>query len=141
MRTTKPRTIQKATELLAELTEELILTKGSRGDDSGVKRKFVGNKHGKKGSRFGKSGKSYSSGGNKARRTEGRSDGDKAACQQCNRIHSRECKMMSCEKCDRGGMPHVMVVSRLFATPAGLKAISGLIVQVSIVPPLLIRGK
>jgi hypothetical protein len=29
MRTTKPRTIQKATELLAKLTEELIRTKGS----------------------------------------------------------------------------------------------------------------
>jgi hypothetical protein len=42
MSTTKPRTIQKSTELLAELTEELIWIEGNKGNDSGFKRKFDG---------------------------------------------------------------------------------------------------
>jgi hypothetical protein len=42
MRTAKPRTMQEATEMLAELTEEVIRSKGAHGGDSGVKRKFDG---------------------------------------------------------------------------------------------------
>jgi hypothetical protein len=138
MRTTKPRTIQKTTELLAELTKELIRTKGNKGNDSGLKRKFDGNKFGKKGNKFSKGRKSYTSGGNKARRID---DGDKAACQHYNRVHSGECKYKPCDKCGRKGHATLIVVSHLFVTLVGSKAISGLIVQVSVVPLLLTRGK
>jgi hypothetical protein len=103
MRTTKPRTIQRITELIAELTEELIRTKGSIGYDSGFKRKFDGNKFGKKGNRFSKGGKSYSPSGNKARRVEGKSSGDKAACQHCDKIHSGEYSNKPCDTCGRKG--------------------------------------
>jgi uncharacterized protein YggL (DUF469 family) len=51
MRTEKPRTMQEATEMLAELTEEVIRTKGAHGGDGGVKRKFEGSSSEK---RFGK---------------------------------------------------------------------------------------
>jgi hypothetical protein len=106
MRTTKPQTIQMATELLAELTEELIWTKGSRGNDSGFKRKFDGNKFGKKGNKFSKGGKHYCSGGNKARRIKDKSDGDKAACLHCDRTHSGECKYKPCDTCGLKGACH-----------------------------------
>jgi hypothetical protein len=37
MRTAKPRTMQEATKMLAELTEEVIRTKGAQGGEKGMK--------------------------------------------------------------------------------------------------------
>jgi hypothetical protein len=138
MRTTKPRTIQKATELLAELTKELIWTEGSKGNDSGFKRKFDVNKFGRKGNRFSKGGKGYSSGGNKARRIE---DGDKAACQHCNRVRSGKCKYKPCDKCGRKGHATRDCGKLHVCYSCGVEGHIKANVQVSTVPPLLKKVK
>ncbi|KAD4586101.1 hypothetical protein E3N88_23702 [Mikania micrantha] len=70
MRTTKPRSMQKATELLAELTEELIRTKGSRVFDNSHKRKRDDGKSGRHGGKFDRSGKNYNVENNKFRKVD-----------------------------------------------------------------------
>jgi hypothetical protein len=72
MRTTKPRTMQRATDLLAELTEELIRTKGSRVSDSSHKRKHDGGKSGRHGGKFDRDGKSFNRDGIKSRKVDSR---------------------------------------------------------------------
>ncbi|KAD3640990.1 hypothetical protein E3N88_30213 [Mikania micrantha] len=72
IRTTKPRLMQKATELLAELTEELIQTKGSRVFDNSHKRKRDDGKLGRHGGKFDRSGKNYNAENNKFRKVDSR---------------------------------------------------------------------
>ncbi|KAD7479048.1 hypothetical protein E3N88_02184 [Mikania micrantha] len=103
MRTTKPRSMQKATELLAELTEELIRTKGSRVFDNSHKRKRDDGKFGRHGGKFDRSGKNYNAENNKFRKVDSRGGDGKSVCKICNKSHLGECRLKPCGKCGKKG--------------------------------------
>jgi hypothetical protein len=80
MRTAKPRTMHEATEMLAELTEKIIRTKGARGGECGMKRKFEGSSSGKRFSKGFKGNKRFNQSGSKARTVEPRDDDKEPWC-------------------------------------------------------------
>jgi hypothetical protein len=91
--TAKPRTMQEATEMLAELTEEVIRTKGARGGESGMKRKFEGGSSGRKFSKSWKGNKRFDQSEAKARKVEAKEDNQDPWCHKCktNGHLTREC--------------------------------------------------
>jgi hypothetical protein len=106
MRTAKPRTMQEATEMLAELTEEFIRTKGARGGEGGMKRKFEGSSSGKKFGKNFRGKKKFGRSGFKARKVEPKEDNMQPWCQKC-RVEghrTRECnKPITCFSCGQEG--------------------------------------
>jgi hypothetical protein len=148
MRTIKPRTIQKTTDLLSELTEELIQTKGSKGNDSGFRGSLSGTGSRRKGTSSRRKGTSSPREVKVTLLVVTRQEGLKEKVTE-TRLHVSivieyimgNVSISLVIRVDERGMPHAIVGSRLFVTHAELKAISRPIVQVSTIPPLLIKGK
>jgi hypothetical protein len=90
--TSRPGTLQSAIVLAAELSEELVHSKGSRVSDMGVKRKWDNS-----GSKSGKDG------GRKMRKFEPKGRKDAPKCKTCGRFHSGVCRAGHCGKCGRMG--------------------------------------
>jgi hypothetical protein len=104
---TKPRTMQEAIETLAEVTEEIIRSKGSRGNDGGVKTKYDGSSSGERFGKSSKGNKRFVRGGFKARKVEPKGGDDKdPSCYKCGiKGHlARDCnKTVTCFSCGLEG--------------------------------------
>jgi hypothetical protein len=92
VRTSIPATLQSAIDLEAELTEELVRSKGCRVSDMGQKRKWDGS-----------GSNSRTDGGSKMRKFEPNGREGAPMCKTCGRFHAGICQAGQCSKFGRMG--------------------------------------